>query len=271
MTAEISKAILGSEGAHWYNEQFQPVYEIIGKNGNARPPTLRDARPMKLKPGVSSINSIQAQPGLENWKQTQIVLAALTLPRNPGEPDDAFAKRIIEDSREQANKAAEEGTKIHMAIERAIRGEPYDPTYQPHVEATLRYINSLSPLENGGWQTERIVVSKLGYGGKTDLVNEERGILIDFKGSEFSLDAKGKPSKELVYDNHRKQLAAYQVAITSNYSPDGWHRINLFVSRSNPGVVYPYVHDNEEWDRDWGMFLDCFNLWKKERRYDPSW
>jgi hypothetical protein len=271
MTETLASVVRGSEGAHWYDENLNPVYEILGKNGKYRPVKITDARQMKLKPGVSIINKMQAEPGLENWKQTQIVLAALTLPRLLNESDDDFAKRVITDSREQGNKAAQEGTNIHKAIEQCLRGEPYDPVYQKHVTATVDYINSLVSISEGSWQTERIVVSRLGYGGKTDLVNEKHKILVDFKGSEFEIKENGKPSRDLVYDNHRKQLAAYQVAITGNYSHDDWHRINMFISRSVPGVIYPYVHDAAEWDRDWGMFHDLLSLWKKERRYDPAW
>src|SRR3990172_3111757 len=76
-----------SESGHWYLPDGTPFYTIVGKNGVERPVTLRDARPKGAYPSVTGITDCAAKPGLENWKREQMKLAALTLPRMPGEKE----------------------------------------------------------------------------------------------------------------------------------------------------------------------------------------
>ena len=73
------------ESTHWYTRAGNPMYTIIGKNGKERNTTLRDARTLDLVPSVTTILGVAAKPGLEKWKQEQVLLAALTLPRQDGE------------------------------------------------------------------------------------------------------------------------------------------------------------------------------------------
>src|SRR5690606_19485277 len=100
-TPEISTG-RASEGGHWYGRDGSCVYEIRGANGKMRAVNLRDARKLGLVPGVSSISQMEHKPALERWKIEQALMAALTLPRQPNEPDDAFLERAREDSQEQA-------------------------------------------------------------------------------------------------------------------------------------------------------------------------
>src|SRR3972149_9536441 len=76
-----------SESGHWYLPDGTPFYTIVGKNGVGRPVTLRDARPKGAYPSVTGIINCAAKPGLENWKLEQMKLAALTLPKKPGETE----------------------------------------------------------------------------------------------------------------------------------------------------------------------------------------
>src|SRR4029077_3837007 len=92
--------------------------------GSMRPTTLADARKLDLVPSVTHVLQCASKPGLEAWKATQLLQAALTLPKKEDESLDDYAKRVIEDSREQGRKAAERGTELHAAIEDYIKGEP---------------------------------------------------------------------------------------------------------------------------------------------------
>ena len=87
-----------SESMHWYGRDGSPQYQLIGANGKERPPTLRDARKLGLVPSVTSIIRCAAAPGLERWKQEQVLMAALTLPRNPDEPEAIWLRRVMQDS-----------------------------------------------------------------------------------------------------------------------------------------------------------------------------
>jgi hypothetical protein len=79
-----------AESLHWYDRHGRPCYEVMSKPGVMRPTTLRDARKLNLVPSVTNIIRCAAAPGLEIWKQQQVMMAALTLqgpqqsPRRPG-------------------------------------------------------------------------------------------------------------------------------------------------------------------------------------------
>src|SRR6185369_1021896 len=90
-----------SEGGHFYTRAGEPAYTIVGKNGVERNTTLRDARKLDLVPGVTSIIRCAAAPGLEAWKQDQLLLAALTLPRLDGESEKSWLSRVKTDSEDR--------------------------------------------------------------------------------------------------------------------------------------------------------------------------
>jgi len=112
-----------AESLHWYARDGSPAYTVKAKDGSDRPTTLRDARKLNLCPSVTSIIKCAAAPGLEMWKQNQVLLAALTLQRRENEPEAAYLTRILQDSKEQAKKAAERGSAIHAAIQGHYEGK----------------------------------------------------------------------------------------------------------------------------------------------------
>ena len=70
-----------SESGHWYTQEGEPMYTIIGVNGKERNTNLRDARLLGLVPSVTTIMDLIAKPSLENWKINQALNSALTLNR----------------------------------------------------------------------------------------------------------------------------------------------------------------------------------------------
>ena len=74
-----------SESGHWYAQDGEPMYTIIGANGKERNTTLRDAKSLGLVPSVTTILGMIAKPSLENWKINQALNSALTLEKNEGE------------------------------------------------------------------------------------------------------------------------------------------------------------------------------------------
>ena len=113
MSTIIARA---AESVHWYKQDGGPQYTVKAKDGSDRPTTLRDARKMDLVPSVSTVLKIAAKPGLEQWKLEQMLLAALTLPKAPDEPEKAYIARIVADSKETGKQAAEAGTRIHDEV-----------------------------------------------------------------------------------------------------------------------------------------------------------
>ena len=186
-----------SESGHWYTKDGSPAYTTVGANGNERATTLRDARKLGLLPSVTTINGLLSKGGLDTWKQQQVLLAALTLPRLDGEPEHDWLARVMQDSKETGRKAAERGEAIHAIIQ-TFYENVYMPELPPYVKIVEAAIN-----EHFGprlWLSERSFAHPDGYGGKCDLMSRSDyashwdGAVVDFKTKDTPLD------KAEVYD-----------------------------------------------------------------------
>ena len=60
-----------SESGHWYDDQGNPAYEIIGANGKQRNTTLRDAKKLGLLPSVTTVLGVAAKPGLTDGNKNR--------------------------------------------------------------------------------------------------------------------------------------------------------------------------------------------------------
>jgi hypothetical protein len=244
---------------HWYTKEGTPRHTIIGKNGKERAVTLRDARTEGLCPSVTTVLQVIAKPQLEAWKVKQGILAALTLTRKEGEGDDEYLARVLDDSRQQAATAAEEGTRIHDAIEASWKGQSVPDAYLPHVEATKAKVAELFPGVID-WVPEAYFAHENGFAGKCDLHSPSTGIVVDYKGKDL---APGD-DKKLAYDQHY-QLGGYHGGLKLPPSQCA----NIFVSRTHPGHVAAHVWTTEEVENGWAIFLATLKLWKALKGYDP--
>ena len=247
MTTIIARA---SESQHWYDQSGKPMYTVKAKDGTDRPTTLRDARKMGLVPSVTTIMSVAAKPGLEAWKMNQMMMAALTLPRAPDEPEEQFIERIQKDSKEQGKRAAERGTAIHEALEKFYEGVLYYEyhEHQMGVDAAMQTHFGLQ-----SWKTETAFASPLGYGGKLDLhCMDGNGIVVDFKTKEFT-----DPAKIFMYDELPMQLAAYRMGLDKPRA----RCANVFVSVTKPGLVHIKEWSEDELMRAWYMFGALKQFW----------
>ena len=190
-----------SESGHWYTKTGETAYTVEGKTG-LRATTLRDARKLDLVPSVTTILGVAAKPGLQTWLQTQVLLAALTLPRKEGEPEQDWLERVMSDSKAQTKQAAERGTAIHAVIESYFE-QDYLPEWPPYVKNVVKALNDAFGAQL--WNSEKSFAHELGYGGKVDL--SAPNIVVDYKTKETDL-AKVEP-----YHEHEMQLAAYCVGM----------------------------------------------------------
>lgn len=249
---------IATESGHWYGRDGSPCYTVIGKNGKERNTTLRDARVYNLLPSVTTIIRCAAAPGLENWKLEQMLLAALTLPRNEGESEEAWMNRVRQDSRETARKAADRGTEIHGAIEKHFLGLPPTEELYPFVKGVTKALT-----EHFGeqlWAPERSFAHPLGFGGKCDLHTKAGMIAIDFKGKDFSDPAECKQ-----YDEHLMQGAAY----LQGFGIYPGRFANVFFSRNNPGTVAIIEASTDDLERGWRMFSSLLSYWQSANNYKP--
>ena len=193
------------DSGHWYTKEGTPAYTTIGKTGE-RATTLRDARKEGLLPSVTTIINLMSKAGLDTWKQQQVLLAALTLPREPNEPEQDWLKRVMQDSRATGREAAERGTAIHNIIQGYFEQMylPEKPAYLEAIDSTLK-----SAFGSQLWLSEKSFGHHLGYGGKCDLMakpinSQGSGYVVDFKTKDTDLD------KVDIYFEHELQLAAYR-------------------------------------------------------------
>jgi hypothetical protein len=128
-----------SESGHWYAADGSPAYRIIGKNGKERNTNVKDARERGFVPSVTTVLNIIAKPGLTNWLQQQVLLAALTLPRIDGETEENWLERVMTDSKSTGRDAMDRGTQMHGVLERFYSGERDDyPRYVDQVDAAIK-------------------------------------------------------------------------------------------------------------------------------------
>ena len=245
-----------AESTHWYDVDGNPRYTIIGKNGNERPTTLRDARTLKLYPSVTSIIKVAAAPGLENWKINQALLAALTLPQIEGESLDDFMERAKRDAKEQAIQAAKKGTEIHAAVELG-----FSAGFES--EAYLAVRDKLEMHYPGEvWIAEDSFAHPSGFGGKIDLYSLS-GIVVDFKTKDqLQID---DPSK-LVYEEHGMQLSAY--AMGKDFGNP--IRVSVFIDRDDPTKVALYEWSTESHYKHAKMFNCLLEYWQTAKGYYPG-
>ncbi|MEN9727407.1 MAG: hypothetical protein RL434_1773 [Pseudomonadota bacterium] len=250
----IAKEPRASESNHWYTRDGVPMYTVEAAKGGQRNTTLRDARKLNLVPSVTTILNVAAKPGLTQWLQKQVLLAALTLPRMRDEPEDEFIARIIDDSKEQGRAAADAGTEIHASIQGFYEGQPVT-RHQEHITGCTRAISDVFGLH--GWIAERAFGHELGFGGKVDL-HSPQGVVIDIKTKEFT-----DPAKVDAYDEHLMQLAAYRVGLGM---PEA-RCANVFVSRSVPGLTRLVEWSQEDLARGWQMFVALLNFWQLKNQH----
>jgi hypothetical protein len=254
ITAKETRA---SESNHWYTRDGVPQYTVPSKkDGSPRNTTLRDARTMNLVPSVTTVLGVEAKPALTLWFQQQVLLAALTLPRRPDEPEKEYIDRIIIDSKEQGRSAADAGTEIHASIQGFYENKPTG-RHQESVNACDEAI--IQHFGYHEWVSERSFAHDLGFGGKCDLfTGSAEGIVADIKTKEFT-----DPTKVDGYDQHLMQLAAYRVGLGL---PNA-RCANIFVSRNVPNLVVVNEWSAEDLNRGWNMFFHLLQFWQYKNKY----
>ena len=260
MTTIIARS---AESVHWYGQDGSPQYTVKAKDGSDRPTTLRDARKFNLVPSVTTVMKVAAKPALDVWKNEQLLLAALTLPRRPEETEKEFIARVIVDSKETGKRAAEAGTRIHESIEKHYAGEKNIE----HPEAALAFEKLVfehfktHPFQK--WETEVSFSSPMGFGGKVDLytrIDESTplGIVLDAKTKDF-----GPDDKVAAYDENLMQLAAYREGLDLPKA----RCANVFVSRTHKGLVKIHEWSEEDLQRGWEMFQALLRFWKLKNTF----
>ena len=261
--------LFNPESTHWYRPDGEPLHSITSAKGEPRATTLRDARKLGLLPSVTNVLGVINKPELVEWKMTQAVLAALTLPRLDGEGEDAFAKRVVEDAQSRVRSAADFGTAFHAGAEAVARTLEVDPAGPCAAWLQLHRQWFQANCVQVAW-TERVLVNtELGYAGTADLLveHQQHGLtLVDYKTQAFGgrRTEDRRPSQPRAYGSWCQQLAAYRRAIGKPVAC-----MNVIVNSTEPMVPVEHVWSEEELHAGWESFEAALVIWRHEKRYDP--
>ncbi len=245
---------LASESGHWYYQDGRPCYEITGKNGKQRSPFIKEALSMELVPGTTTIIGQISSYALQIYGKKQTAWSALTIPRQQGESDEDFVNRIIVESGEHARLAADKGKDLHKAIELFIQGIGTSEwvVHLEKLDATLKQygINVFKA------KAEHTFSSPVGYGGKIDFWSDEP-LFIDFKSKE-----RIEPKKQLAYDNHIQQLAAYGFGVGCKK----FRAANCFVGIDDMEIRF-VEHEWSDIEAAYGQFLCLLDYWQRTKKF----
>jgi len=235
-----------SEAGHWYAADGSPAYRIIGKNGVERNTRLTDARERGLVPSVTTITGLLAKPGLNNWLQQQVLLAALTLPRAENETEENWLQRVMSDAKSTSREAADRGTRLHGVLEEFYRGKNIKfPAFVSNVNTALESHFGTNHI----WEAERSFASN-GFGGKVDLISAN--IVVDFKSKEGDL------SKVTPFHEQIMQLAAYREGLGLPTA----RCANVYFTES--GDVRLIEHSEQDLSEAWQCFQYLLAFYKKK-------
>lgn len=255
-------------GGHWYTALAEPRHTMPRADGSGeRNTTLRDARKHRLIPSVTTLLGLFAKPGLDRWKQDQLLRIAFD---NPAKPDESFvnyADRCLVMHEKPVEEAADFGTRIHDAIEKFFEGDPIDDELLPYVkpafdwkqEHKLRFIEREKTMVN----------MEEGFAGTVDIVglgaNQEK-FIVDWK------TRKTKPKVKVTsYDFQVHQIAAYGATYWGNDAimDEQVHGANCYISSTEPGRFEVVKYSPTELKQAWKVFKSACQIWRSLKGYDP--
>ena len=258
-----------TEGCHYYLSDGTPFYSVIGKTtGKPRPVTIADARKVNAVPSYTTVARILHKDALERYKLRQLFDAITTIDLEEGESQDAYFTRVIAASKQHAERRADEGAKLHGAIERYLLGEAADSNWQEHIVNCVDTLTQFGiDLHDGA--PEKSFAHPLGFGGKCDWHCKSfycgdspiGPLILDFK----TKDKLEIGVKKYGYSEQAMQLAAYREGLELPKA----RGINVFVGCEDRQVL---IH---EWTEDdlrvaWKKFKLLLHYWQLDHNYFPG-
>lgn len=241
----------GTSDMHFYTTEGLPMHRIVGANGKERDTNLRDAKKLGLFPSVSTIMSVASEEAIVNWTCEQIINAAWLHPYTGGDIKE-WKKEVRRLSKIKKEKAANEGTKIHKAMEYHFTEEykGYSKEYHDICHAARQFLYDY--FGDVDWVSE-LTFANDGYGGCVDLITSyDKGIIIDFK-TQATNDSKSFR----FYNKYCMQLAAYRYGL-------GLSKADCYImkiSSTAPGVFKLKKYSEEELQRQFKCFTHLKNYY----------
>lgn len=236
---------------------------------------LRQARKDKLFASVTTQQKIEASPGLEVWKQNELLKLTLSHPLLDGEDVDNFIRRIKKTHWDSSKDTMELGTRIHDAIhtclEKNVGVDCIDDDLVPYVSPALNYCREkefiIKDLE------KPLVNVDEAYAGMADCIAETPcglKFILDWKSKKTKPGEKIKP-----YPEQMEQISAYAVAY---WGLDAIKRgevygINAYISTTE--IIDGFarfercVYEPKDLLDSYEKFQAVCQLWRLRNNYDP--
>jgi len=262
--------------SHWYLRDGTPFHEVPNKSkpGEMRPTTIRDAQPVRAVPSVTNILGMIDKPAIANYRVEQGILASLTLPRLPGESDEDFAHRVVEDSEAHMKSSQKAGTGIDEACKRWIVDRSIDDEFAPYVRAFAEWFKRFDGLRS--IVDVRIVDLADGYAGTADGIvfeNDRQFWVYDIKSQDVKIDKRtGKPAPGF-YPEWPEQLAAYCAGFEEmNPMLECLGAFSAVVDRKlidGESRVFPKQYLPINLGLSLSTFQAAATIWRNRKGYDP--
>jgi len=255
-------------GGHWYTATGEARHTVQKADGSGeRNTTLRDAKKHRLIPSVTTLLGLFAKPGLDRWKQDQLLRIAYDNPVKDGESYERFADRCLIKHEKPVEEAADFGTRIHDAIEKYFEGYPIEDELLEYVNPAFRWKqeNQLRFIER-----EQILVNmEHGFAGTVDIVGkgpQEQKFIVDWK------TRKTKPKVKVTsYDFQIHQIAAYGATYWGEDAVENEEvtGANCYISSTEPGRFEVIKYDPAEVKKAWKVFKGVCSIWRSLKGFDP--
>lgn len=266
--------------AHWYYPDGTPCHKLKAKGETVdgtgmRNVDVRDALELGLYPSVTNALGVVYKPGLELWKQNQLVLAALDYSASRSSdtyvsaPREQQAAWIIARANEPSDRGKDMGTRMHKAIDLWLKRKFTELTHidediADFLDGFVMWFNS------SGIEATKSEVAKAsefyGFGGTFDLFGNiphaEGEVPVDWKTQDFDCVCDDRRRCRKKHPRHYPewgcQLAAYDVLETMALS-DG--AASVAISNVVPGLIDLHFYDEDENRGNWLSFLTALRLW----------
>ena len=209
---------------------------------------------------------------LQRWKYRKVVEACFNRPAIGDESLEEYTDFVLSKAFDEADDAAQLGTRIHNCIEALVKGEDV-----AHPQDIINYaedaINKMETLGISVVESEVVTVNRqFGYAGTTDISFEDRSSkhvgILDFKSKRTH---EGEPV--IPSFGHAAQLAAYYASYWSDrWSHGGFQNAigyNIYISTTEPGRVDVVKYDGIQLAKEFVMFQNACGIWSYKNNYDP--
>ena len=157
-------------------------------------------------------------------------------------------------------EAAKKGNEVHDLLENYFKDGHGD--YKV-INTATRLIKET--FVNYEWIPEASFAHRHGFGGRVDLHGH------DGKGNYVIIDYKTKDKEDLAkveqYDDHKIQLAAYQVGLQL---PESTRRFNLFISVHEESLGECKLVECKQFDKFRNLFYALMNVYQIKNNYYPQ-